>query len=168
LKEYHHNNINSLNTQSAKLDEFYILHRETGRTLSLFLAERKKWNLTYSLRAKHSWFIRQHTHENQKLILKFKILAYITCKILIGLKQTKALSLDLFDHSIYWVNRNLKTKKKWYYPYFMSKQMDLFYSTIFPIPIVFVIFHSSQIEHIEPQKNNTLVINGELITTAID
>ncbi|WP_034552645.1 CDP-glycerol--glycerophosphate glycerophosphotransferase [Carnobacterium funditum] len=149
--------------QSAKLDEFYILHRETGERYP-FLAEKKNES-TYSFTLSIRDFIRQHTHENPKAHFEF----YFSVHYLQDsdwIKKDEALSLDLFDQFDSIGLSQFKDQENDIYPYFSRKTNGFCFTVNIPVRSIRYI-HSSQIEHIEPQKNNTLVINGKLITTAI-
>ena len=152
-----------LTHQSAKLDEFYILHRETGERYP-FLAEKKN-DSTYCFTLSIRDFIRQHTDKNPKAHFEF----YFTLQYLQDsdwLKKDVPLSLDLFDHFNSVGLSQFKDQGNDIYPYFSRKTNGFCFTVNIPVRSIRYI-HSSKIEKIEHQKNNTLTINGKLVTTAI-
>ncbi|MEG0267997.1 MAG: CDP-glycerol glycerophosphotransferase family protein [Carnobacterium sp.] len=149
--------------QFAKLDEFYILHRETGERYP-FLAEKineSTYTFTLSIRE----FIRQSTHENPKAHFEFYFsLHYLQDSEWI--KKDEPLSLNLFDHFNSIGLSQFKDQGNDIYPYFSRKTNGFCFTVNIPVRSIRYI-HSCNIEKIEPQKNNFLVVEGKLVTTAI-
>lgn len=149
--------------QSAKLDEFYILHRETGEHYP-FLAEKindSSYRFSLSIRE----FIRQHTHLNPKAHYEF----YYTVHYLQDsewVKKDEPLSLNLFDHFNSIGLSQFRDQENDVYPYFSRKNNGFCFTVNIPVRSIRYI-HSSKIDSIEPQKNNLLVIDGKLVTMAI-
>lgn len=149
--------------QSIKLDEFYILHRETGERFP-FLAEKINES-TYSFELSVREFIRQHTREIPKAHFEFYLsLHYLQDSEWI--KKDEPLSLNLFDHFNSIGLSQFKDQGNDIYPYFSRKTNGFCFTVNIPVRSIRYI-DSSKIEKIDPQKNNILVVEGKLVTTAI-
>ncbi|SEK44100.1 CDP-glycerol glycerophosphotransferase, TagB/SpsB family [Carnobacterium iners] len=149
--------------QSEKLDEFYILHRETGKRYP-FLAEKindSTYRFTLSIRE----FIRQHTGENPKAHFEFYFsLHYLEDSKWI--KKDESLSLDRFDRFNSIGLSQFKDQGNDIYPYFSRKTNGFCFTVNIPVRSIRYIY-SSKIEKIKSQRNNILVIDGKIVTKAI-
>ncbi|MCA9766269.1 MAG: CDP-glycerol glycerophosphotransferase family protein [Carnobacterium sp.] len=149
--------------QSAKLDEFYILHRETGKRYP-FLAKKinsSTYQFTLSIRE----FVRQHTGENPRAHFEFYFgLYYLENSKWI--KIDEPLSLDKFDHFNSIGLSQFKDQGNDIFPYFSRKTKGFCFTVNVPVRSIRYIY-SSKIKKIESKRKNKLVIEGEITSKAI-
>lgn len=145
---------------SAKLTEFFILHRETGEKYP-FKANfaNEKYSFSINIRS----FIKEHVPENPREHFEF----YFTVRYTIDgreIEKDEPLSLDRFYHYESYGLTEVQDSGHHLYPYFSRKTQGFCFTINIPVRSVRYI-QDSKIDSVQLKKD-TLALTGTIVTKA--